>query len=44
MLFTLDDDLNKKLKVLQANYIQKTGKNVSFSRTINYVLQKSFNL
>ncbi|NND87441.1 MAG: hypothetical protein HKM23_09030 [Nitrosopumilus sp.] len=37
----IDDDLDKKLRLLQAKQIKESTKSVSFSRTINDVLRKS---
>ena len=37
----LDNDLDKKLRILQAKEITKTTKSISFSKTINVVLRKS---
>ena len=36
----LDDDIDKKLRLLQAKYIKDTNKAVSFSSVINQVLSK----
>jgi len=36
----LDDDLDKKLRVIQAKLIQSTNKSVSFSEVINETLRK----
>ena len=36
----LDDDLDKKLRLLQAKLIQSTNKSVSFSEVINDLLRK----
>jgi hypothetical protein len=36
----IDDDLDKKIRVIQANLIQKTNSSVSFSQTINNQLRK----
>jgi len=36
----LDEDLEKKLRHLQANLIKKTDKSVSFSKVINETLKK----
>ena len=35
----LDDDLVKKLRVIQAKMIQKNKKNISFSRVLNLCLR-----
>jgi len=37
----IDDELDKKLRVIQANLIQKTNSSVSFSQTLNNQLRKS---
>ncbi|MCE2507631.1 MAG: hypothetical protein J4F36_14420 [Nitrosopumilaceae archaeon] len=37
----LDDDLEKKLRALQAKEIQKTNQSVSFSKTINKIIRKN---
>jgi len=37
----IDDDLDKKLRLLQAKEITKSVKSVSFSRILNNVLRKS---
>ena len=37
----LDDDLDKKIRIIQAKEITKTTKSVSFSETLNKVLRKS---
>lgn len=37
----LDDDLDKKLRLLQSKEIIKSTKSISFSRTINEVIRKS---
>ena len=36
----LDEDLQKKLRVLQSKKIRVSGKNISFSQVINEVIQK----
>jgi len=36
----LDDDLDKKLRMIQAKLIQSTNKSVSFSEVINEILRK----
>jgi len=36
----IDNDLDKKLRVLQAKEITKTVGNVSYSRTLNNILRK----
>lgn len=36
----LDDDLNKKIRLLQSKIIQKENKSTSFSRVINYLLEE----
>ncbi len=36
----LDDDLDKKLRMIQAKLIQSTNKSVSFSEVINETLRK----
>jgi len=36
----LDDDLNKKLHLIQAKAIQNTTSSVSYSRVINETLRK----
>ena len=36
----LDDDLDKKLRLLQAKLIQSTNQSVSFSEVINDLLRK----
>ncbi len=35
----LDDDLDRKLRLIQAKAIQNTASNVSFSRVINELLR-----
>lgn len=35
----LDDDLDKKLRAIQAKAIQNTNSSVSFSKTINKILR-----
>ncbi|MDH3656818.1 MAG: hypothetical protein OEM77_01610 [Nitrosopumilus sp.] len=35
----IDDDLNKKIRLLQAKMIQKENKSVSYSHVMNLVLQ-----
>lgn len=37
----IDEDVEKKLRNLQADLIKKTGKSVSFSAVINNTLKKS---
>lgn len=37
----IDEDVEKKLRYLQADLIKKTGKSVSFSAVINDTLKKS---
>ena len=37
----LDDDIVKKLKTIQSKKIVKSGKSVSFSKTVNEELRKS---
>ena len=37
----IDDDLDKKLRLLQAKEITKNTKSVSFSSTLNDTLRKS---
>ena len=37
----IDDDLDRKLRALQAKQIMKSTKNVSFSNIMNQVLRKS---
>lgn len=37
----LDEDVEKKLRHLQANLIKKTGKSVSFSAVISDTLKKA---
>jgi len=37
----IDDDLDKKLRLLQAKEITKSMESVSFSSTLNDVLRKS---
>ena len=37
----LDDDLDKKLRLLQAKQIRDTSKSASFSRVLNDVLRKT---
>ncbi len=37
----IDDDLDKKIRLLQAKEIAKSTNSVSFSRTLNEVLRKS---
>ena len=36
----IDDDLDKKLRLLQAKEIQKTNASVSYSQIINEILRK----
>ena len=36
----LDDDLNKKIRILQSKTIQKENKSASFSKIINSLLAK----
>jgi hypothetical protein len=36
----IDDDLDKKLRLLQAKIIQKENSSCSFSRVINEILRK----
>ena len=36
----IDDDLDKKLRLLQAKLISKTNESVSYSRVINNELRK----
>jgi hypothetical protein len=36
----IEDDLDKKLRVIQAKAIQSTTSSVSFSRTVNKILRK----
>jgi hypothetical protein len=36
----LDDDLDKKLRLIQAKAIQSTSSSVSFSSTMNEILRK----
>lgn len=38
----LDDDVNKKIRRLQAKIIQQTQTSHSFSKTINDVLKEKF--
>ena len=38
---TLDDDLFKKIKILQAKLIKETTDSVSFSKTVNHILSKN---
>jgi hypothetical protein len=37
----LEDDLDKKLRVIQANLIQNTSSSVSFSTVLNDTVRKS---
>ena len=37
----IDDDLDKKLRLLQAKEITNTSDSVSFSRILNQVIRKS---
>lgn len=37
----IDEDVEKKLRHLQADLIKKTGRSVSFSAVINETLKKS---
>ncbi len=39
----LDDELVKKLRIVQSKKIVKSGKSISFSRVINEELRKSLN-
>ena len=36
----IDDDLDKKIRVIQAKAIQSTNSSVSFSSTMNEILRK----
>ncbi len=36
----IDDDLDKKLRLIQANAIQSTASSVSYSKIINETLRK----
>jgi len=36
----IDEDLQKKLRVLQSKKIRVSGKNISFSQVIDEVIQK----
>jgi len=36
----IDDDLDKKLRLIQANAIKKTASSVSFSSVINQIVRK----
>ena len=36
----LDEDLNRKIRILQSKYIQKENKSTSFSKIINSLLAK----
>ncbi len=36
----IEDDLDKKLRVIQAKAIQSTNSSVSFSKVINEILRK----
>jgi hypothetical protein len=36
----IDDDLDKKLRLIQAKAIQRTTNSVSYSSTINEILRK----
>ncbi|HUU49061.1 MAG TPA: hypothetical protein VMW55_09805 [Nitrosopumilaceae archaeon] len=38
----IDEDLDKKLRLIQAKEIQSTNRSVSFSGTLNEVLRNSF--
>lgn len=40
----LDEDLVRKLRILQSNLIQKRKKSVSFSRALNLVIQKGLKM
>jgi len=40
----LDDDMDKKLRIKQAEMIKKTQSSVSFSKTINDVLRGKIKL
>lgn len=37
----IDDDLDKKIRLLQAKEITKTTKSVSFSQTLNDVIRNN---
>ena len=37
----LDNDLDKKLRVMQAKEIMKTTKSISFSKILNITIRKS---
>lgn len=39
----ISDDLNKKIRLLQAKKIQTTCQSVSYSQVLNDVLRKSLN-
>ena len=36
----IDDDLDKKIRMIQAKMIQATSSSVSYSKTINELLEK----
>ena len=38
----IDDDLDKKIRLLQAKAIKNTSSSVSYSKTINDTLRKQF--
>ncbi len=40
----LDDDIDKKLRILQADKIKKSQKSVNFSHVINATLRKQLKL
>jgi hypothetical protein len=38
----IDDDLDKKLRILQAKKIQATNSSISYSKVINEILEAGF--
>jgi len=36
----LDEDLGKKLRVLQSKKIRNSGKNISFSQVVNEIIRR----
>lgn len=37
----IDDDIDKKIRMIQAKMIQNTSSSVSYSKVINEILEKS---
>lgn len=40
----IDDELNQKIRLIQANLIKKENKSISYSYGLNQVLQDSFRI